>query len=118
MEVLSVSMVVVTLWETFGWLSVVGVVVGLVLLAMLVRAILRRRKNRMPVLRLLWRGVLVTLVAAAILTPFVPVWTMAPVGDLRGWIDVLAAYSMALPLASIAGVIWIYLGSFHVNKAA
>lgn len=118
MEEFSVMMLVVTLWETFGWLSVVGVVVGLVLLAMLVRAILRRRTNRMPVVSLLWRGVLVTLVVAAILTPFVPVWTMAPVGDLRGLVDVVIAYAMALAPASIAGVLWIYLGSFRANKAA
>lgn len=116
MEEFSVAMMVVTLWETFGWLSVVGAVVGLVLLAMLLKAIIRRRTNRMPVFGLLIRGVLVTVIVAAILTPFVPVWTMAPVGDLRGLIDVVIAFGMALAPASIAGVLWIYLGSFSLAK--
>ncbi len=113
MEEFSVSMMVVTLWETFGWLTVVGAVVGFLLLIMLVKAISRRRSRQLPVGGLLLRGILATLIAAVVITPFVPVWTIAPVGDLRGLVDVVIAYALALMPASIAGVLWIYAGSLR-----
>jgi hypothetical protein len=118
MEEISVAMVVVTLWETFGWLAVVGAVVGLVMLVLLVKAFLRRRAGQQPFARLFWRGVLVMLVVAAILTPFVPLWTLAPVGDLRGPIDYILAYAMALAPAAAIGVLWVYFASLATPKAA
>jgi sulfite exporter TauE/SafE len=112
-EDISVSMVVVTLWETFGWLSVIAAVIGVLLLIMLVTAIWRARTRHLGAWRLLLRGILVTLIVAAILTPFIPVWTLAPVGDLHGLVDVLIAYSFALMPAAIVGVIWVYFGSMR-----
>lgn len=117
MDEISVSMIVVTLWETFGWLFVFGVAVGLLLLVMLVTAIIRRRRAHQPVGGSLWRGVLVMLVSAAVITPFVPLWTLAPVGDLRGLVDYVIAYGMALAPASVIGVLWVYLGSLGVRQA-
>lgn len=118
MDEISVSMVVVTLWETFGWLFVFGVVVGLLLVVMLITAAWRRRRASQPVAGLLWRGVVVMLIAAAVITPFVPLWTMAPVGDLRGVVDYVFAYGMALAPASVIGVLWVYLGSLRSPQRA
>lgn len=118
MEEFSLSMVVVTLWETFGWLSVVGGIIALLLLMVLLKSLVRRRRRQLPVGRLLWHGMVVMLIAAAVITPFVPVWTMAPVGDLRGVVDVVIAYAIALAPASIFGVLWIYLGSLRGQPAA
>ena len=118
MDEISVSMIVVTLWETFGWLFVVGSAVAVLLLIMLVTAFLRRRRAQQPFGGLLWRGVLVTLVSAVIITPFVPLWTLAPVGDLRGFVDYVIAYSMALAPASIIGVLWVYFGSMRSPRPA
>lgn len=106
-------MIAVTLWETFGWLSVIAAGVGVVLLLMLLASVVRARRHRLATGRLLLRGIVVMLVVAAILTPLVPVWTLAPVGDLRGAIDVLIAYGMALMPASIVGVLWVYFGSMR-----
>lgn len=118
MDEISIGMIVVTLWETFGWLTVFGAVVALVMLFLLFKAISRRRSNQQPVGGLFWRGVLVMLIAAAVLTPFVPVWTLAPVGDLRGIVDYVIAYSMALAPGAVVGVLWVYFGSFGSRKAA
>jgi|AntAceMinimDraft_11_1070367.scaffolds.fasta_scaffold27307_2 hypothetical protein len=109
MEEISIPMMVVTLWETFGWLSVLGAAVAVLLLIMLVRAILHARSRGLPMGKLLLSGIALTVVVAAILTPFVPVWTMAPVGDLRGLVDYVLAFLIALAPAAIVGVSWIYL---------
>ena len=111
-------MIVVTLWETFGWLSVFGAAVALVMLFLLFKAFFRRRAARQPFGKLFWRGVLVMRVAAVILTPFVPLWTLAPVGDLRGLIDYIIAYGMALAPASVIGVLWVYFGALATPKAS
>jgi len=113
MEEISLSMIVVTLWETFGWLSVIGTGVGVLLLIMLILALLRARSKGLRIGKMLWQGVLVMLVVAAILTPFVPVWTLAPVGDLHGLIDYVLAFAMALAPAAIFGVSWVYIGSLR-----
>lgn len=113
MEEFSVGMVVVTLWETFGWLSVIGAVVGLFALLVLWRSLRRARRRNLGAWGLFRRGVIVMLVAALVLTPFVPVWTMAPVGDLRGLVDYVVAFSMALAPAALVGVLWVYLGSLR-----
>ena len=118
MEDITFGMIVVTLWETFGWLTVFGVVVGLLMLYLLFRAIARRRANKQPVASLFWGSVLVALIAAAIITPFVPVWTLAPVGDLHGLIDYLSAYGMALAPGAVVGVLWMYVRSFSQPRAA
>jgi len=118
MDEISVSMIVVTLWETFGWLFVFGVVLAVVMLAMLFTAVMRRRRAHQPVAGLFWRGVLVMLIAAAIMTPFVPLWTLAPVGDLRGLVDYVIAYGMALAPGAVVGVLWVYFGSMRAPKVA
>jgi hypothetical protein len=118
MEEISVAMIVVTLWETFGWLTIFGAVVGLVMLVLLFKAFMRRRAVHQPMAGLFWRGVLVMLIAAAVLTPFVPLWTLAPVGDLRGMVDVVIAYGMALLPASAIGVLWVYFDALRTPKAA
>jgi sulfite exporter TauE/SafE len=112
-EDISVSMVVVTVWETFGWLSVAATVIGVLLMIMLVTAIWRARKRHLGAWRLLGRGVVVTLIVALVLTPFIPVWTLAPVGDLHGGVDIVIAYSFALMPATIMGVLWVYFGSLR-----
>ncbi len=117
MEEISIPMMAVTLWETFGWLSVVGAVVAGLLLIMLGTAILRVRSHGLPVGKVLLTGVILTVVVAAILTPFVPVWTLAPVGDLRGPVDYLLAFLMALGPAAIVGVLWIYRRSIRQPMA-
>jgi len=108
MEEISIPMMVVTLWETFGWLSVVGAVVAVLLLIMLVVAISRGRSRGLPVGKVVLTGIALTVIIAAVLTPFVPVWTLAPVGDLRGPVDYVLAYLIALAPAAIVGVLWIY----------
>lgn len=118
MEEISVAMIVVTLWETFGWLAVFGAVIGLVMLFMLVKAFFRRRAGQQPFGKLFWQGVIVMLVVAAILTPFVPLWTLAPIGDLRGLVDYVIAYGMALAPAAVVGVLWVYLGALATPKAS
>jgi len=118
MEDISVSMIVVTIWETFGWLSVIATAIGVLLLFMLVTAVWRARRRHLGAWRLLGRGILVTLIVAAILTPFVPVWTLAPAGDLHGLVDVVIAYSFALMPATIVGVVWVYFGSLRHAQAA
>ncbi|MCD8517703.1 MAG: hypothetical protein LRY53_03430 [Burkholderiaceae bacterium] len=118
MEEISVGMIVVTLWETFGWLFAFGVVVGLVMLLMLFKAFARRRAGHQPFGKLFWQGIVVMLIVAAILTPFVPLWTLAPVGDLRGLVDYVIAYGMALAPASVMGVLWVYVSSLGTPKAA
>lgn len=117
MEEISVAMIVVTLWETFGWLFAFGVAVALVLLFLLFKAFVRRRSGRAPFAKLFWQGVVVMLIVAAILTPFVPLWTLAPVGDLRGVVDYVIAYGMALAPASVLGVLWVYVVSLGTPKA-
>ena len=116
MDEISVSMIVVTLWETFGWLFVVALAVAVLLIVMLVAAFLRRRRAHQPFGGLLGQGLLATLVSAAVITPFVPLWTMAPVGDLRGFIDYVMAYGMALAPASIIGVLWIYIAGLRTPR--
>ncbi len=116
MEDISVSMVVITLWETFGWLFIVGSVVAVLMLLVLLKAFLRRRAQRQPFAGLFWRGVMMTLITAAVVTPFVPLWTMAPIGDLRGAVDVVIAYVIALAPAAIVGVLWVYVGSLTQPK--
>ena len=118
MDDISVSMIVVTLWETFGWLSVIGTVTAVVLLGLLMRAVVRARANGLSAGQLLWQGVVVMLVVAAILTPFVPVWTMAPVGDLRGLVDYVFAFMMAMAPAAIFGVAWVYIRAQRLRPMA
>ena len=118
MDDISVSMIAVTLWETFGWLSVIAAVVGVLLLIVLLASLARARRRRLPVGGLLLRGIVVMLVVAAILVPLVPLWTLAPVGDLRGAIDVLVAYGLALMPASVVGVLWVYVGSLRRGHAS
>jgi len=117
MDDISIAMIVVTLWETLGWLFVAATVIGLVLLVLLVIGLLRARSHGLSAFGLFLRGVAVMLIAAAIITPLVPVWTLAPVGNLRGMVDVVIAYSMALAPASILGVLWVYFGSMRGAKA-
>ncbi|MFO7747493.1 MAG: hypothetical protein R6V42_06760 [Orrella sp.] len=111
MEEFSIPMMVVTLWETFGWVSVIGAVVAVLLLIMLITAIVRSRTKGLGLGKMLLSGIVITLVVAAVLMPFVPVWTMAPVGDLRGFVDYVLAYVIALGPASIVGVSWVYIKS-------
>jgi len=118
MDEISVAMIVVTLWETFGWLVVFAAVVGLVMLVLLFKAVVRRRAAHQAVGKVVWRGVVVMLIAAAILTPFVPLWTLAPIGDLHGVVDVVMAYAMALAPASLIGVLWVYFSSLNTPKAS
>jgi cell division protein FtsW (lipid II flippase) len=118
MDEISVAMIVVTLWETFGWLTVIGAMVALIMLVLLFKAFVRRRAGHQPFAKLFWRGIVVMLVVAAVLTPFVPVWTLAPVGDLRGPIDYIMAYGMALAPASAIGVLWVYLSTLGTPKTA
>lgn len=118
MEEISVGMIVVTLWETFGWLAAFGAVVGLLMLFLLFKAFLKRRAAQQPFGKLFWRGVAVMLVVAAVLTPFVPLWTLAPVGDLRGIVDFVSAYGMALAPAAVVGVLWVYFGSLSSARAS
>lgn len=118
MEEISIGMIVVTLWETFGWLFVFGAVVALVMLFLLFKAFFRRRAGRQPFAKLFGQGIVVMLVVAAILTPFVPLWTLAPVGDLRGLVDYVIAYGMALAPAAVIGVLWVYIVSLGTPKAA
>lgn len=117
MDEISVSMIVVTLWETFGELSILAAIVGLVLFGMLVVAFVRLRLKGMPANRLFIQGVLIVLVLAAVIAPFVPLWTLAPVGDLHGLIDYVFAYSIALAPASIFGVFWVYIRSKCQSEA-
>lgn len=116
MEEISVGMIVVTLWETFGWLFAFGALVALAMLFVLFKAFIRRRAGQQPFGKLFWRGVVVMLVVAAILTPFVPLWTLAPVGDLRGLVDYVIAYGMALAPAAVVGVLWVYFGALATPK--
>lgn len=111
MDEISVSMIVVTLWETFGGLSVMAAIVGVVLFGMLVVAFRRMRAKGLPAARLLFQGVMIMLVVAAAITPFVPVWTLAPIGDLHGLVDYFFAYSIALAPASVCGVFWVDIRS-------
>ncbi|AWB33533.1 hypothetical protein [Orrella marina] len=113
MEEFSIGMVVVTLWETFRWLAVIGALAGLFALVVLWRSLWRARRRNLGAWRLFRRGVIVMLVVALILTPFVPTWTMAPIGDLRGIADYVVAFGMALAPAALAGVFWVYLGSLR-----
>lgn len=111
-------MVVVTLWETFGWLSVAAAVIGLWALLILWRALRRASRRNLGALRLLGRGIVVMIVVAAVLTPFVPMWTLAPFADLNGLIDILTAFGMALVPAAVVAVIWIYFGSLRKARKA
>lgn len=111
MDEISISMIVVTLWETFGGLSVMAAIVGVVLFGMLVAGFVRVRAKGMPASRLFRQGVLIMLVLAAVITPFVPLWTLAPVGDLHGLVDYVFAYSIALAPAAIFGVFWVDIRS-------
>ena len=117
MDEISVSMIVVTLWETFGWLFAFGAVLAVVMLVMLGTALMRQRRAHRPMGGLFWRGVLVMLIAAAVITPFVPLWTLAPVGDLRGVVDYVMAYGMALAPGAVIGVLWVYFGSLRAPQA-
>jgi ABC-type Fe3+-siderophore transport system permease subunit len=117
MDEISVSMIVVTLWETFGGLSVIAAIVGVLLFFMLVAAFARTRARGLPAGRLLLQGVVIMLVLAAVITPFVPVWTLAGVSDLRGLVDYVFAYSIALAPAAICGVFWIYTRSWFMVSA-
>jgi len=111
MDEISVSMIVVTLWETFGGLSIMAAIVGAVLFGMLVAGFVRMRAKGMPASRLFIQGILIVLVLAAVITPFVPLWTLAPVGDLHGFVDYIFAYSIALAPAAIFGVFWVDIRS-------
>lgn len=113
MESFSVGMVVVTLWETFRWVFVMGTIIGLIALVVLWRSLWRARRRNLGAWRLFLRGIVVMLIVAAILTPFVPIWTMAPAGDLFGLIDYISAYAMALAPAALVGILWVYLGSYR-----
>lgn len=118
MEEFSIPMMVVTLWETFGWVSVIGLVIAVLLLIMLITAIVRSRARRLGLGKMLLSGIVITLMVAAIFMPFVPVWTLAPVGDLRGLVDYVLAYLFALGPAAIVGVSWVYIGSMRRSAIA
>lgn len=118
MEDISVSMIAVTLWETLGWLSVIAVAVGFWALFVLWRSLRRARRRRLGAMRLLLRGLVVMLIAAAIITPFVPLWTMAPFAGLYSVVDVLCAYAMSLAPAAVIGILWVYFGSLRKSPAA
>jgi len=111
MDEISVSMIVVTLWETFGGLSVMAAIVGVVLFGMLVAGFVRMRAKGMPAGRISMQGVMIMLALAAVITPFVPLWTLAPVGDLHGLVDYVFAYTVALAPAAIFGVFWVDIRS-------
>lgn len=111
MDEISVSMIVVTLWETFGGLSVMAAIVGVVLFGMLVVAFVRTRAKGLPAGQLLLQGLMIMLVVAAVITPFVPVWTLAPIGDFHGLVDYVFAYIIALAPAAVCGVLWVYIRS-------
>ncbi len=117
MEDISVSMIVVTLWETFGWFSVIALAIGLWALVVLWRSLGRARRRRLGATRLFFRGVVVMLIAAVIITPFVPLWTMAPFAGLYSLVDVMSAYGMALAPAAVIGVLWVYFGSLRKSPA-
>lgn len=118
MDEISLSMIVVTIWETFGWLSVIGAGVAVLLLLLLVIGFVKARAKGLRTGKLLSQGILLMLVVAAILTPFVPLWTLAPAGDLFGLVDYIFAFSMALAPAAIFGVVWFFVGSLRTKPSA
>lgn len=113
MEEITLSGMVVTVWETFGWFSVAWVVLFILGLLLLWRSLRKAHRKRLGAFGLFLRGILVMLLAAAIITPFVPMMTMAPFAALHSLIDILSAYAMALLPASLLGMLWVYFGSLR-----
>lgn len=113
MDEISLEMLAVTLWETFGWGAVASVIVVALSLIVLWRSMRRARRRNLGAFKLFMRGLVVMLIVAVILTPFIPVWTLAPVGGLHGWIDYLSAFGMALAPAALVGIVWVYFGSLR-----
>lgn len=113
MEDITLMTMVITAWEMLGWLLVFAAVLGLIGLLLLWRGLKNARRKHLGAFRLLRNGILVMLMTAAIITPFVPMWTMAPFAGLHSIVDVFSAYMMALFPGSLLGVLWLYFGSLR-----
>ena len=109
MNDITLPMIAVTVFETLGWLSVALVVVYAVLVLMALNGLWRAHRQGISALRVFFAGLAVAVVVAAILIPVVPIWTMAPLADIKGMVDAIIAFCFGLIPGSILGLLWVFL---------
>ncbi len=109
MNDITLPMIAVTVFETLGWLSVALVVAYVVLVLMALNGLWRAHRQGISALRVFFAGLAVTVVVAAILIPVVPIWTMAPLADIKGMVDAIIAFAFGLVPGSILGLLWVFL---------
>jgi len=102
-------MIAVTIFETLGWLSIALTVVYAVLVLMAINGLWRAHRQGISAVRVFFAGLAVAVVVAAILIPVVPIWTMAPLADIKGIVDALIAFAFGLIPGSLLGLFWVFL---------
>ena len=109
MNEITLPMIAVTVFETLGWLAVALAVVYFVLVLMALNGLWRAHRQGISALRVFFAGLALAIVVAAILIPVVPIWTMAPLADIKGIVDALVAFAFGLIPGSILGLFWVFL---------
>lgn len=109
MNEITLPMIAVTVFETLGWLSVALVVVYVVLALMAINGLWRANRQGISALRVFFAGLSIAVVVAVLLIPVVPIWTMAPLADIKGVVDALIAFAFGLIPGSILGLFWVFL---------
>ncbi len=109
MNEITLPMIAVTIFETLGWLSIALTVVYAVLVLMAINGLWRAHRQGISAVRVFFAGLAVAVVVAAILIPVVPIWTMAPLADIKGIVDALIAFAFGLIPGSLLGLFWVFL---------
>ena len=109
MNEITLPMIAVTMFETLGWLSVALAVAYVLLVLMALNGLWRAHRQRISALRIFVAGLAVAVVVAAMLIPVVPIWTMAPLADIKGIVDALVAFGLGLIPGSLLGLFWVFL---------
>lgn len=109
MNDITLPMIAVTVFETLGWLSVALVVAYAVLGLMAINGLWRAHRQDISAVRVFFAGLSIAVVVAVILIPVVPIWTMAPLADIKGMVDALIAFAFGLIPGSLLGLFWVFL---------
>ena len=109
MNEITLPMIAVTIFETLGWLSIALTVVYAVLVLMAINGLWRAHRQGISAVRVFFAGLAVAVVVAAILIPVVPIWTMAPLADIKGIVDALIAFAFGLIPGSLLGLFRVFL---------
>ena len=109
MNEITLPMIAVTLFATLGWLSIALAGLYAILILMAINGLWRAHRQGISAVRIFFAGLAMAFVIAAVLVPVVPIWTMAPLADIKGVVDALVAFGFGLIPGSILGLFWVFL---------